>query len=363
MKNIVFGITNLNIGGAEKVLVDLSNKLSDKHNITIFTLYNNGSLEKYLNKNIKLISLYNSKYEDLSFIKRKLISLLFTLKPLLKLIYKKYIKNKYDVEISFLEGPITSLFAHESNSKKIAWIHTNLSKKISRIRKTQYENDYNKYDKIIFVSKDSLDGFNSIIKNNKEKLVIENYMDINDIVDKANEYKAKEITKDVYSFVTVCRVVKAKALDRLAKVSKKLIENGYKHKIYVVGDGEEYNNLKNLINELDIKDTFILVGMKDNPYPYINASDSFVLASLYEGYGMVLIEAMALNKDILITDTGSKEALKDYNKKLIVDNSFDGIYNGMKDMISNKVKFKENNNKIDMNKTIEKVINLIEGDL
>ena len=50
MKKIVFGITSLGIGGAERVLVDIANKLQEKYDITIFTLYGNGAVENQLNK-------------------------------------------------------------------------------------------------------------------------------------------------------------------------------------------------------------------------------------------------------------------------------------------------------------------------
>ena len=59
MKKILFGITSLTLGGAERVLVDLANKLSEKYEITIFTIYANGELEKQLSKNVNLKTLYN----------------------------------------------------------------------------------------------------------------------------------------------------------------------------------------------------------------------------------------------------------------------------------------------------------------
>ena len=54
MKKILFGITSLTLGGAERVLVDLANKLCEKYDITIFTIYANGELEKELNSKVKL---------------------------------------------------------------------------------------------------------------------------------------------------------------------------------------------------------------------------------------------------------------------------------------------------------------------
>ena len=65
MKKILFGITSLTLGGAERVLVDLANKLCEKYEITIFTIYAGGELEKQLSDKVKLKSLYNKQYKEL----------------------------------------------------------------------------------------------------------------------------------------------------------------------------------------------------------------------------------------------------------------------------------------------------------
>ena len=52
MNKIIFGITGLTLGGAERVLVDIANALVDKYDITIFTLYSKGEIEKELDKKI-----------------------------------------------------------------------------------------------------------------------------------------------------------------------------------------------------------------------------------------------------------------------------------------------------------------------
>ena len=151
MKKILFGITGLTIGGAERVLVDLVNKLNSYYDITIFTIYPKGELEKELSSNVKLESLYNKQYKELSKIGQKIFA---PLKVLLfkNRIYKKYIKGNYDVEIAFLEGPITRLFSVKNKTaKKIVWIHNDISKVFgtglkARIKKTLDEKIYNKYD-------------------------------------------------------------------------------------------------------------------------------------------------------------------------------------------------------------------------
>ena len=172
MKKIVYGITNLSIGGAERTLVDLSNTLCNNYEITIFTIYANGELEKQLNSNIKIINLYDKSYENLSLINKKLSSLKIFL--LYKSIYKKYIKNKYDVEVAFLEGPITRLFSVKNKLvKKIAWIHTDISLIFgtglkAKIKKIINRKTYNKYNDIAFVSKFALERFNKTYNINRK---------------------------------------------------------------------------------------------------------------------------------------------------------------------------------------------------
>ena len=75
VKKIIFGITSLTLGGAERVLVDLANKMSERFDITIFMLYSNGELETELNKKIKLKTLYSKKYTELTFLEKILASL------------------------------------------------------------------------------------------------------------------------------------------------------------------------------------------------------------------------------------------------------------------------------------------------
>lgn len=353
MKKIVFGITNLNIGGAERVLVDLVNQLKDQYEITIFTVYGSGDLEVELNSKTKRITLIKKKYEEMSLLRKKLMSMIFSSKLMLKFIFNLYIKNKYDTEVAFLEGPITSLFANSSKASKIAWVHTNLVKHLhSSYRINQYQASYSKYQQLIFISQDALDGFNQLFNLDINKKIIHNYMNTKNIVKKSLAFRVKELDRNTINFVSVCRLVPAKGMDRLILISKKLIEDGYNHKIYIVGDGPEHQNLKDLIKSLNLKDHFLLLGQKENPYPYIKKSDYFILPSLYEGYGMVLIEAMCLGKSIITTNTGAIEALKDYHNKLVADNSFEGLYQAMKTVINGKYKFDQANDFNYDNKTI-----------
>ena len=342
MKNILFGITGLTIGGAERVLIDIANKLSAKYNITILTIYAKGELEKQLCDKVKLKSIYNEKYSELNKVQKimKSLSLLF----LKKKMYDKYVKGDYDVEIAFLEGPITRLFSVKNDKiKKIAWIHNDITSVFgegvkSKLKKLVDEKIYSKFRKLIFVSNDNLKKFNDIYPDiNVAKKVIYNYIDENRILKKSKETLDIEFKQGVINFVTVARLVPQKAIDRLIKVHTKLIKENMMHCFYVIGEGIEYQKLKQLIKENNVQETFKLVGKIDNPYPFIKNSDYFCLFSKFEGYGMVLEEAKILHKPILITNTAAREAVQNYSNSYIADNTEEGIYNLLKNILNNKI--------------------------
>lgn len=368
MKKILFGITSLTLGGAERVLVDIANALADKYEITIFTIYAGGELEKQLNKKVKLKSLYNNSYEELSSFQKHV---LMPLKVLLQKneIYQKKIKDNYEVEIAFLEGPITRLFSSKNNqTRKLVWVHNDIKQVFgkgikARIKKKIDEKFYNQYEKIIFVSKDNLEEFNQVYPNIiKPKEVIYNYLDSERILEKAEEKVKLPFQGENINFLTVTRLVEQKAIDRIIRVHKRLIENGFLHHFYVVGDGPEREKIQKLIKENQLENTFFLLGKKENPYPYIKNADCFCLLSKFEGYGMAIDEAKILNRPILITNTAAREAVADYKDAKIVENSEKGIYEGLKETIENtKNKSLEMENKKYENKEIlDEIINLLE---
>ena len=328
MKKILFGITGLTIGGAERVLVDLANELSKNYDITIFTLYAKGELEKELNSNVKLKSLFKYSYKEMSKLKQKIIVPLKVL--LLKnSIYNKNIKGNYDVEIAFLEGPITRLFSVKNkNVRKIAWVHNDISLVFgkglkARLKKYLDKKIYGKYNDLVFVSKENMCDFDKTYTNlnisDEHKKVIYNYIDKQRIIKKSLEDIDISFKKEDINFVTVSRLVYQKGIDRIIEIHKKLIESGYNHKFYVIGDGPEREKLENLIRGNKVENSFFLLGQKENPYPYIKNADYFCLLSRFEGYGMVLEEAKILGKPIIITDTAAREAVEDYDKKWILE--------------------------------------------
>ena len=345
---ICFGITKLGIGGAERVLIDIANELIKDYDITIFTIYGGGELEKELNPNIKRKSIYKEEKNNV------FIPIFILLCG--KLVYNKYLKGKYDVDIAFLEGPITRIFSYKGNNKKIAWVHNDIDKVFgndykSKIKKYIDKRIYKRFDKIIFVSKQNKEVFENNYGKISERKIIYNYINKERVIRLSNE-KIEEDTKFTKNnsksekrFITVSRLVKQKGIDRLIRVHRRLLDEGLNHKIYVIGDGEEKKILKDLAKKMKVEKSFIFLGKKINPYPYIKQADFFILASYFEGYGMVLEEAKILEKIILVTDTAAKEVVINYDKKIIIDNNEDAIFDEIKNVLQGKIIFFDEENK------------------
>ena len=286
-----------------------------------------------------------------------------------KSIYKKYIQGKFDVEIAFLEGPITRIFKSGKANKKIVWVHNDIAKVFgenfkARLKLKVDKKIYSKYDKIVFVSQDNKNSFNKLygtIPNLSQKEeVIYNYIDKDRIIEKSKAKIGQEyIDKSCPSIITVARLVEQKAIDRLINVHKRLIDDGIFHNIYVIGDGPEKENLLKQVKELNVEDTFKLMGKRENPYPYIKRADYFALLSKFEGYGMVIDEAKILNKKIIITDTAAKEAVKGYSKKIILQNTEDAIYEGLKQVILKNVVFDDSESVFDNEFLLEEIKKMI----
>ena len=92
---------------------------------------------------------------------------------------------------------------------------------------------------------------------------------------------------------------------------------------------------------MGVDKTATMLGFTDNPYPYFKAADYYILSSRYEGFPTVLFEAITLKKNIISTDvSGVKEMLDNGRLGLITENSEEGIYQGMKQALSNPEHFK-----------------------
>ena len=164
---------------------------------------------------------------------------------------------------------------------------------------------------------------------------------------------------DSINLVSVARLVEQKGMDRWIKVHSKLKKEGSNQKVYIIGDGPQKHELLDLIEKEGVKDSFFLLGKKQNPYPFIKNADYFALFSFFEGYGMVLEEAKILNKPILITDTAAREAVENYENAVIFSNSEQGLYEGLKSINEKNKNLKQTH--YDNEDKFKKIIELIGG--
>ena len=134
------------------------------------------------------------------------------------------------------------------------------------------------------------------------------------------------------------RLVKEKGYDRLLEVDKRLIKEGIIHTLWIVGEGKEKGKLEDFINRNKLKNTVNLIGYTQNPYKFVKNSDVFVCSSRIEGLSTALIEATILEKIIITTNCpGIKEIFGEKtDSALIVNNDTDSLYEGMKELLTDK---------------------------
>lgn len=345
-KKILIRIGSLRHGGAEKVLVTfLKNLPKDKYEIDLLlNLYSGKYLSEvpswinilYLNKGEMITT---NRIQD---IPRKIYRVIYQngLKKFPKLLYNgKLNGKKYDIEFAAIHGMRDEILNSPlKDSKKIVWIHNDLSE-IKGYTNEEIRKFFD-FDSIMVISEKIKTTFLNLAQNETEKQKVEkiyNPLDTEEILDKAEKPVVNyNFNTTSPTFISVGTVFPQKGFDRLLKVHKRLLDEGFRHQILIVGDGYDFENIKKLKSELDIDDTATMLGFTDNPYPYFKHSDFYILSSRYEGFPTVLFEAITLKKKIIATEvSGVKEMLNDGEIGLIVENSEEGIYSGMRKALEN----------------------------
>ena len=355
MKRLLFAAYSLELGGIEKALITLVNKLQEKgYEITIALEKKQGIFLEDLDENIKIIE-YNPS-DSRNVLKRKIINLLKRLKFILKY------KNKFDFSACFATYSISASFISRVASKNAClWGHadylTLFDGQKEQVKKFFKERKYNKFKHIVFVSQEGKDSFIKIFSKMKEKtLVCNNLIDGEKIIRMSQE--KIELKKDnITTFVNIGRHdEKQKKLSRIIESAKKLKEEGYKFKILLVGDGQDRKKYQEEVKNNELNEIVIFLGEKKNPYPYFKIADCVILSSDYEGYPVVFLESFVLNKPIITTKVSDyKEVENKYG--YVAKKETEDIYNKMKIFLEKGFEIKE---KFDYENYNEKIIKKIE---
>ncbi len=370
------------MGGVEKIILNLLKKIdTTKYDITLLSIVNDGIYVDEVKKieNIKYKYFFNAYFKKtrankdskLFNISNKIMNIiwkkyLFLIKYFPKRVYKKHIKEKYDIEIAFLEGKVAKIIANSSNpdSRKVVWIHTDIEnirrKNIYRSKRDEID-CYKKFDKIVCVSEDVKKHFINKTGIKKNIIVQPNPINSIEILEKANEKIEEDLPKKGLVLCAVGRLAYEKGYDRLLKVHKKLLNENIENTVWIVGEGLERPKLEKYIKAQNLEDTVKLVGYTSNPYKYIKNSDIFVCSSRIEGLSTVVIEAAILQKPIVTTMcSGMQDILgKDNSCACIVPNNTKALYGGIKKVLLDenlRKKYSENIEKrkerFDINKVI-----------
>ncbi len=366
-QKVLFLIHTLGVGGAEKVLVNLANHMSDTYDVTVMTVIDTGIFRMELNHRVtyktmfKIPFLKNHKKEESGSLldktsrKKKILakcySTIWKYMPT-KILYWLKIKEKYDIEVAFLEGICAKVIAASNqHSKKFAWMHVdiineNKSDAVFRNQKVA-KSCYEKFDKIVAVSEGVQKQFIKKFNYNPKKVVVKhNAINTSEILKKANEKLSIKIPKE-FKLITIGRLSKQKGYDRLLSVVKKLKDDHILFHLWILGVGPKEQELKQFVIENQLQDCVEFLGFQSNPFPYLKIADLFVCSSRAEGFSTVACEATVLGVPIVTTDcSGMKELLGDNEYGLITDNNEKAFYIGLKEILTNSKKYNHYKQKI-----------------
>ena len=343
MKKILFVINTLGRGGAENALIQLIKKLDkNEYDISLYVILGQGELiekvpenvhvlnenfdassvlshegKKKLKKHIFGILFKNaSVFKNLFYIVSNAFKMIFKGRVLLdKLLWKTLsdaspvFDEKFDLAVSFLEGASAYYVRNYVNAdKKAAFIHVNY---IEAGYNRKLDKDvYTDFDKIFTVSEDVKESFLNVYPECEENTsVFENIIDKEYVLNKAEEEGGFEDDFDGKRILTIARLTTQKAIDVSVESMKKIAESGENVRWYILGDGELRDKIKSLIEKNNLKDKFILLGVKDNPFTYLKQCDIYVHATKFEGKSMAIREAQILGKPIIVSDCNSNVEL------------------------------------------------------
>lgn len=279
------------------------------------------------------------------------------------------LKTEYDCAISFAHtqgnrvmaaGSVEFVLWGVNAKKKFCFIHGDAVKE-NLLNKSNVKK-FKQFDRLFSVSKSCA---MQVAEHCPELAPISDYLyntQINDVIlQKSTEFNVN--FKKGFNLLMVSRLEKEKAHLRFLPIVKKLHEEGIEFNLNIVGGGSLKQNIESYVAENNMQEYVTLYGEQKNPYPYFKEADLFVLVSLYESFGISLIEAMLLSTPVFTTKTCSaNEVVGNYG--FICENNEQAIYDNLKQVLKNKQWIEEKKKLLtsynyDNDKIVQKLLNLI----
>lgn len=374
MKKKIFIMSHaLELGGAERSLIGLLDAFdTNEYDVDLFLLRHEGELLPYIPEKINLLP----QIKAYTVLARPMVNtlkeghLVLTSARLIgKMTARRYDKKhnytdsgvaleyshkftapfmpkinqdvEYDIAISFLT-PHYYVAEKVTAKKKLAWIHTDYSK--VQVNRESELKMWDSYDHIISISDNVTASFVGLFPQLKDKIVvIENILPQALIEKQKNAFCVDDEMPDKgIKLLSIGRYCTAKNFDNVPEICSKLLGKGLDVYWYIIGFGSDENLIKSKIKEFNMEDRVILLGKKENPYPYINACDLYVQPSRYEGKSVTVREAQMLGKPVVITNYAtSASQLKDGVDGVVVPMDNEGCTEGIAILLSQPGKMKE----------------------
>ena len=392
-KKLLFVIPSLDLGGAEKSLVNLLNSIDyNLYDVDLFIFLKRGVFLNSVPKEVNILK--NSKAYHL-FSKSVLVSVpVFVLKGKFSLAYHRFLfalKNRwyknnavneqytwrhtsrfmpflqkeYDVAIGYLEKSTCYFVADKVKAtKKIGWIHTDLE--ALKLDFDFEKNYFDKLDYVVTVSEGLKERLLLKLPSLKSKIkAIENINSKKMIVHLSEQEPQVKLDEHFFNIIFVGRLVKEKGLFMALDALYIIKGNQLKVRLYLVGKGSLENELKKYVNDKGLTEEVIFLGMQANPYPLIKQADVFLMTSFYEGKSIALEEAKILNKPIVITNFSSaQDQIKDKITGIITEMNAESIAERLmqlyhEEAIRRSLKFNLSQEQLGNENEIEKLYQII----
>lgn len=356
--DILFVNDEMAMGGVARVLNTLLRNLDpDKYNMDLLILHPHGLLMKDIPDYVNIIDSHPFFMPvdqslsaliangDIAMTLRKLRLLFYMKTGLIKKkvvkLRKKILHKKYDVEIAVKEGFCTIFVAYGDSNLKLNWVLTDYSAcNYSKNHMNLLNQSLRHIDLNIADSRGALNAYAQVFNIN-QGCVIHNLMDFSKVeIGLTKNEDRIELSNDL-NICAVARFHPQKSLLRLLKASLYATSKGYKHHVYLIGDGEQEILLRQFVKENNM--TYVtFLGVLANPYPIVADCDLYVLSSKFEGFATIVNESFIACTPVLSTYvSGIDEQITDPMYGWIVENNQQALNTGLALALSNPEKLKQ----------------------
>ncbi len=336
MKKILFIIHDLGQGGAEKVLINLVNNMDrTEFDISVTVLFGGGANEQFLKPDIHFNKVFSREVPGNS----KLMKLLTP-----RQLHKLCVKEHYDIEISYLEGPSARVVSgcQDSNTKLISWIHGEqhtMDKLASSFRsKQEARKCYNCFDLTVCVSQYVYNDFCHLLDFRKPCKVLYNTVESEKILAEMHEPALELADDDKIRLIAVGRLIKSKGYMRLLSIIKRLRDEQYPVHLYILGIGNLQQEMESYIQQNRLHNLVTLLGYRTNPYKYVSKCDLFICASYAEGFSTATTEALIVETPVCTVEvSGMKEMLGEHDEYgIVTENNEEALFQGIKRLLDDR---------------------------